>query len=196
MIVIRRRMNFNPFLTEDHSTLNMSGRTRIVKSTEIYRNLQMTTPFYPLTPESPGLPERAPSALDRDRLVKLIPDYLTAANQLRKLLSAPTHYFLFTIPNRAIIDVIDDLIRIYFQERHKLYVNSNHFFNQPLEMSDSNFDEQSRSFLDWFKSWPGTTFHENIKIQDLRGRGAGRGIGGSQVLLSHQSKCSPAVNAR
>ncbi|RYP63786.1 hypothetical protein DL771_009119 [Monosporascus sp. 5C6A] len=34
-------------------------------------------------------------------------------------------------------------------------------------MSGSNFAAQSRAFLDWFKSWPGTTFHDNIKIEDL-----------------------------
>lgn len=32
------------------------------------------------------------------------------------------------------------------------------------------------TFLDWFKAWPGTTFHEDIEIVDLRARGAGRGI--------------------
>ena len=32
------------------------------------------------------------------------------------------------------------------------------------------------TFLDWFKRWPGTTFHEDIEIVDLRSRGAGRGI--------------------
>ncbi|EPE02877.1 set domain-containing protein rms1 [Ophiostoma piceae UAMH 11346] len=32
------------------------------------------------------------------------------------------------------------------------------------------------TFLDWFKTWPGTTFHEHIEIVDLRSRGAGRGI--------------------
>ncbi|KAK7752158.1 Ribosomal lysine N-methyltransferase 4 [Diatrype stigma] len=43
-------------------------------------------------------------------------------------------------------------------------------------MSPSTFEDQSQSFLDWFRAWPGTTFHESIKIQDLRERGAGRGI--------------------
>lgn len=46
-------------------------------------------------------------------------------------------------------------------------------------MSTLSFEDQSRSFLEWFKSWPGTTFHESIEIKDLRGREAGRGIGGS-----------------
>ncbi|RYP78009.1 hypothetical protein DL769_003281 [Monosporascus sp. CRB-8-3] len=36
-----------------------------------------------------------------------------------------------------------------------------------IEMSGSNFAAQSRAFLDWFKAWPGTTFHDNIKIEDL-----------------------------
>ncbi|KAI0599284.1 SET domain-containing protein [Biscogniauxia sp. FL1348] len=43
-------------------------------------------------------------------------------------------------------------------------------------MSDPVFDTKSASFLDWFKAWPGATFHPDIKITDLRGRGAGRGI--------------------
>ncbi|RYP06465.1 hypothetical protein DL765_009474 [Monosporascus sp. GIB2] len=34
-------------------------------------------------------------------------------------------------------------------------------------MSESNFSAQSRAFLDWFKAWPGTTFHDSIKIEDL-----------------------------
>ncbi|RYP11862.1 hypothetical protein DL767_011265 [Monosporascus sp. MG133] len=34
-------------------------------------------------------------------------------------------------------------------------------------MSGSNFAAQSRTFLDWFNAWPGTTFHDNIKIEDL-----------------------------
>ncbi|KAI1640685.1 SET domain-containing protein [Biscogniauxia mediterranea] len=43
-------------------------------------------------------------------------------------------------------------------------------------MSDPAFDAKSASFLDWFKAWPGATFHPDIRITDLRGRGAGRGI--------------------
>ncbi|KAI1760192.1 SET domain-containing protein [Hypoxylon sp. FL1150] len=43
-------------------------------------------------------------------------------------------------------------------------------------MSDPAFDSKSASFLEWFKAWPGATFHPNIEIQDLRGKGAGRGI--------------------
>ncbi|KAI1505789.1 SET domain-containing protein [Biscogniauxia marginata] len=43
-------------------------------------------------------------------------------------------------------------------------------------MSDPTFNAKSASFLDWFKSWPGATFHPDIRIQDLRSRGAGRGI--------------------
>ncbi|KAI1808237.1 SET domain-containing protein [Daldinia bambusicola] len=43
-------------------------------------------------------------------------------------------------------------------------------------MSDPAFDAKSASFLDWFKAWPGATFHPNIQIQDLRANGAGRGI--------------------
>ncbi|KAI5918865.1 SET domain-containing protein [Camillea tinctor] len=43
-------------------------------------------------------------------------------------------------------------------------------------MSDPAFDAKSASFLNWFKSWPGATFHPDIRITDLRGRSAGRGI--------------------
>ncbi|KAI1391637.1 SET domain-containing protein [Hypoxylon trugodes] len=43
-------------------------------------------------------------------------------------------------------------------------------------MSDPTFNSKSASFLDWFKSLPGATFHPNIEIQDLRANGAGRGI--------------------
>ncbi|KAK6954596.1 hypothetical protein Daesc_004563 [Daldinia eschscholtzii] len=43
-------------------------------------------------------------------------------------------------------------------------------------MSDPAFDAKSASFLEWFKAQPGATFHPNIKIQDLRANGAGRGI--------------------
>lgn len=37
--------------------------------------------------------------------------------------------------------------------------------------------QPARAFLDWFRAWPGTTFHDDIEIVDLRARGAGRGIG-------------------
>ncbi|XDG01591.1 hypothetical protein ABKA04_001206 [Annulohypoxylon sp. FPYF3050] len=43
-------------------------------------------------------------------------------------------------------------------------------------MSDPTFDSKTASFLEWFKSWPGATFHPDIKIEDLRNTGAGRGI--------------------
>ncbi|KAI1660533.1 SET domain-containing protein [Daldinia decipiens] len=43
-------------------------------------------------------------------------------------------------------------------------------------MSDPAFDAKSASFLEWFRTWPGATFHPNIKIEDLRANGAGRGI--------------------
>lgn len=39
------------------------------------------------------------------------------------------------------------------------------------------FSAKTSEFLAWFKSQPGTTFHPDIEIQDLRSRGAGRGIG-------------------
>ncbi|CAK7274755.1 Ribosomal lysine N-methyltransferase 4 [Sporothrix epigloea] len=39
-----------------------------------------------------------------------------------------------------------------------------------------DFMQPARAFLDWFSAWPGTTFHDDIEIVDLRDRGAGRGI--------------------
>ncbi|CAK7567680.1 MAG: Ribosomal lysine N-methyltransferase 4 [Sporothrix epigloea] len=38
------------------------------------------------------------------------------------------------------------------------------------------FMQPTRAFLEWFCAWPGTTFHNDIEIVDLRARGAGRGI--------------------
>ncbi|KAJ4418481.1 Ribosomal lysine N-methyltransferase 4 [Gnomoniopsis sp. IMI 355080] len=43
-------------------------------------------------------------------------------------------------------------------------------------MSDDPFFTRTHAFLNWFKSQPGTTFHNDIEIADLRSRGAGRGI--------------------
>ncbi|KFA64236.1 hypothetical protein S40285_06765 [Stachybotrys chlorohalonatus IBT 40285] len=43
-------------------------------------------------------------------------------------------------------------------------------------MSGQDFDQRTENFLTWFKSLPGATFSDSIQIQDLRGRGAGRGI--------------------
>ncbi|UKZ70660.1 uncharacterized protein TrAtP1_011632 [Trichoderma atroviride] len=43
-------------------------------------------------------------------------------------------------------------------------------------MSTSDFQSQTKVFLDWFKSLPGSTFSEHIEIRDLRERNAGRGI--------------------
>ncbi|TGJ80530.1 hypothetical protein E0Z10_g8237 [Xylaria hypoxylon] len=43
-------------------------------------------------------------------------------------------------------------------------------------MSDPIFEGKSANFLDWFKAWPGATFHGDIEIQDLRKNGRGRGI--------------------
>ncbi|KAL2127972.1 hypothetical protein VTI74DRAFT_9909 [Chaetomium olivicolor] len=42
--------------------------------------------------------------------------------------------------------------------------------------SDSRFAEGTAKFLSWFQALPGTTFHKDIAIEDLRGRNAGRGI--------------------
>lgn len=44
-------------------------------------------------------------------------------------------------------------------------------------MMETDFDRQTEDFLRWFGSLPGSTFHADIAIRDLRGRGAGRGIG-------------------
>ncbi|KAI0883119.1 SET domain-containing protein [Annulohypoxylon maeteangense] len=43
-------------------------------------------------------------------------------------------------------------------------------------MSDPAFDSKTATFLEWFRAWPGATFHPDIKIEDLRKTGAGRGI--------------------
>lgn len=40
----------------------------------------------------------------------------------------------------------------------------------------ADFHLRTSDFLAWFKAQPGTTFHNDIEIQDLRGKGAGRGI--------------------
>ncbi|KAM7199012.1 ribosomal lysine N-methyltransferase [Rhypophila sp. PSN 637] len=39
-----------------------------------------------------------------------------------------------------------------------------------------DFAQGTQDFLNWFKSLPGATFHEDIRIEDLRGKNAGRGI--------------------
>ncbi|KAI1123801.1 SET domain-containing protein [Nemania abortiva] len=43
-------------------------------------------------------------------------------------------------------------------------------------MADPFFEERSAQFLDWFKAWPGASFHADIEIRDLREHGRGRGI--------------------
>ncbi|KAJ4251929.1 Ribosomal lysine N-methyltransferase 4 [Fusarium torreyae] len=43
-------------------------------------------------------------------------------------------------------------------------------------MDSPDFNGTSEKFLHWFKSLPGATFSDAIKIDDLRGRNAGRGI--------------------
>ncbi|KAI1819353.1 SET domain-containing protein [Xylaria intraflava] len=43
-------------------------------------------------------------------------------------------------------------------------------------MADPAFERTSASFLDWFRAWPGASFHGDIEIQDLRRDGRGRGI--------------------
>jgi SET domain-containing protein 6 len=49
-------------------------------------------------------------------------------------------------------------------------------------MTDAEFDARSFDFLRWFQSYPGTTFHPDIGLVDLRIREAGRGIGAFLVL--------------
>lgn len=44
-------------------------------------------------------------------------------------------------------------------------------------MAASDFGQHTARFLDWFKKLPGATFHDAVRIVDLRERGAGRGIG-------------------
>lgn len=44
-------------------------------------------------------------------------------------------------------------------------------------MASTPFAQKTSDFLAWFKGQPGTTFHHDIEIQDLRAKGAGRGIG-------------------
>ncbi|KAK3938022.1 ribosomal lysine N-methyltransferase [Diplogelasinospora grovesii] len=41
---------------------------------------------------------------------------------------------------------------------------------------DAVFDQCTQFFLQWFRTLPGATFHRDIRIEDLRGRNAGRGI--------------------
>lgn len=43
--------------------------------------------------------------------------------------------------------------------------------------TDDEFFQRTENFLQWFRSLPGATFHENIQIQDLTSQGAGRGVG-------------------
>jgi len=48
-------------------------------------------------------------------------------------------------------------------------------FNFKLRV-DEDFQKKSEAFITWFKAQPGTQFHPNLKIVDLRHRNAGRGI--------------------
>ncbi|KAG8163720.1 hypothetical protein KVR01_007017 [Diaporthe batatas] len=43
-------------------------------------------------------------------------------------------------------------------------------------MTQHTFDQKTSEFLTWFRAQPGTTFHHDIEVRDLRDRGAGRGI--------------------
>jgi SET domain-containing protein 6 len=42
--------------------------------------------------------------------------------------------------------------------------------------ANSRFLDGTRSFVNWFQALPGATFHNDIAVEDLRGRNAGRGI--------------------
>lgn len=53
----------------------------------------------------------------------------------------------------------------------------------------TSFPLKTSEFLAWFKAQSGTTFHNDIEIQDLRGKGAGRGIG----RFSSHGNCVKAV---
>lgn len=44
-------------------------------------------------------------------------------------------------------------------------------------MTQHAFNQKTSEFLSWFMAQPGTTFHDDIEVRDLRERGAGRGIG-------------------
>jgi hypothetical protein len=46
----------------------------------------------------------------------------------------------------------------------------------------TDFEAGSTSFLDWFQSRPGATFHPSLKLADLRDRKAGRGIIATETI--------------
>ncbi|KAK3324897.1 hypothetical protein B0H66DRAFT_511145 [Apodospora peruviana] len=48
-------------------------------------------------------------------------------------------------------------------------------YEMDIDGGDS-FVQATEAFLNWFKSLPGATFHDDIRIEDLRGKNAGRGI--------------------
>ncbi|KAF5580208.1 ribosomal n-lysine methyltransferase 4 [Fusarium pseudoanthophilum] len=60
-------------------------------------------------------------------------------------------------------------------------------------MASTNFDGTSESFLQWFKSLPGATFSDAIKIVDLRDRNAGRGISRSHACPQCQANKTVAL---
>ncbi|KAI2465193.1 SET domain-containing protein [Annulohypoxylon bovei var. microspora] len=49
------------------------------------------------------------------------------------------------------------------------------FFSSAIwkKMSDPTFDSKSALFLEWFRAWPGATFHPDIKIEHIREKGRG-----------------------
>lgn len=59
----------------------------------------------------------------------------------------------------------------------------------------TDFPVKTSDFLAWFKAQSGTTFHDDIEIQDLRGKGAGRGIGKSSRCTHLISSPEKAVKA-
>lgn len=54
-----------------------------------------------------------------------------------------------------------------------------------------SFSGKTAEYLAWFKAQPGTTFHPDIEIQDLRSRGAGRGIG---TFIHWEQSCLLAMS--
>lgn len=42
---------------------------------------------------------------------------------------------------------------------------------------DDDFEQKSVSFVEWLRRIPNATVSDKIALADLRGRGAGRGVG-------------------
>ncbi|KAK1834902.1 ribosomal lysine N-methyltransferase [Podospora conica] len=60
-----------------------------------------------------------------------------------------------------------------------LQQNKLHFTTIMMDIdgpADTDFAQRTENFLQWFRSLPGATFHNDIQIQDLRSQGAGRSV--------------------